>query len=277
MAADRPCPDRDGRPDQRVRFKRTCRYQRRRFHRHRSYEGGEVRRVHPQQRRQRIPRPELVGPVRLRDPESKLAAGPEQRGVAARDRRMQDPGATDVHAHKLHSHAAVGAPEVRSVRARQRCVRLPGPHRDWAAHRRVARFEHSGVSSHDPQVHPSESGGGPVKRSTRVLTAAALLAAIAAAGGLALTSGTKPATAVTQPAPANTAQVQKRTLSATVPQDGTLTYRARSDGSPYSVINQARGTYTALATLGQVIHQGGVLYRVNDRPVVLLYGSTPAY
>jgi hypothetical protein len=116
-----------------------------------------------------------------------------------------------------------------------------------------------------------------VKRSTRVLTAAALLAAIAAAGGLALTSGTKPAIAVTQPAPANTAQVQKRTLSATVPQDGTLTYRARSDGSPYSVINQARGTYTTLPTLGQVIHQGQVLYRVNEMPVVLLYGSTPAY
>jgi hypothetical protein len=116
-----------------------------------------------------------------------------------------------------------------------------------------------------------------VKRSTRVLAAAAVLAATAAASGLAVTSGARPATAAAQPAPANTALVQKRTLSATVPQDGTLTYRARSDGSPYSVINQARGTYTTLPTLGQVIHQGHVLYRVNDRPVVLLYGSTPAY
>ncbi len=31
------------------------------------------------------------------------------------------------------------------------------------------------------------------------------------------------------------------------------------------------------ARLGQVISQGQVLYRVNDSPVVLLYGSTPAY
>ena len=62
-----------------------------------------------------------------------------------------------------------------------------------------------------------------------------------------------------------------------VSQAGTLTYRARSDGSPYSVINQARGTYTELPAVGQVISQGHVLYRVNDRPVVLLYGSTPAY
>jgi len=116
-----------------------------------------------------------------------------------------------------------------------------------------------------------------VKRSTRGLAAAAVLAAIAAAGGLALTPGEKPATAVAQPPLASTAQVQKRTLAATVPQDGTLTYRARSDGSPYTVINQARGTYTTLPTLGQVIHQGQVLYRVNEMPVLLLYGSTPAY
>ena len=75
----------------------------------------------------------------------------------------------------------------------------------------------------------------------------------------------------------NTALVEKRTLSAMISQDGTLTYRARADGSPYSVINQAGGTYTRLPAVGQVISQGHVLYRVNDSPVVLLYGSTPAY
>jgi hypothetical protein len=75
----------------------------------------------------------------------------------------------------------------------------------------------------------------------------------------------------------STAQVQQRTLSATVPQNGTLTYRAQSDGSPYAVINQARGTYTELPTLGQVIHKGQVLYRSSDDPVVLLYGQTPVY
>ena len=116
-----------------------------------------------------------------------------------------------------------------------------------------------------------------MKRSTWALGAAAVLAVIAAVGGVAVTSGAKPATAAAQPAPALTARVEKRTLSATVPQDGTLTYRARPDGSPYSVVNQARGTYTTLPTLGQVIHQGQVLYRVNEMPVLLLYGSTPAY
>jgi hypothetical protein len=71
--------------------------------------------------------------------------------------------------------------------------------------------------------------------------------------------------------------VERRTLSAIVSEPGTLTYRARPDGSPYSVINQAGGVYTQLPAAGQVIAQGRVLYRVNDSPVVLLYGSTPAY
>ena len=110
-----------------------------------------------------------------------------------------------------------------------------------------------------------------------MLAALAVLAAGVAAGGVAVTSGAKQASAAAQPAAAQTAQVERRTLSAMVSQAGTLTYRARSDGSPYSVINQASGTYTKLPAAGQVIPQGHVLYRVNDRPVVLLHGSTPAY
>ena len=66
-------------------------------------------------------------------------------------------------------------------------------------------------------------------------------------------------------------------LSAVVSLNGTLSYRARSDGSPYSVINQARGTYTALPEVGAKIGCGGVLYRVNDSPVLLLCGTMPAY
>ena len=62
-----------------------------------------------------------------------------------------------------------------------------------------------------------------------------------------------------------------------VSQDGTLTYRARSDGSPYPVINQARGVYTSLPENGDKVGCGGVLYRVDDKPVVLLCGTVPAY
>jgi hypothetical protein len=59
--------------------------------------------------------------------------------------------------------------------------------------------------------------------------------------------------------------------------DGTLTYRARSDGSPYAVVNQARGTYTELPDVGDKVACGGVLYRVDDHPVLLLCGAIPAY
>lgn len=116
-----------------------------------------------------------------------------------------------------------------------------------------------------------------MRRTTWALSGAAVLAAVAAIGGLAVTSGATPATAGAARPTANTAQVERRTLSAVVSQAGILTYRGRSDGSPYSVINQARGTYTNLPTLGQVVSQGHVLYRVDDHPVVLLHGATPAY
>jgi hypothetical protein len=116
-----------------------------------------------------------------------------------------------------------------------------------------------------------------VRRKTWVLAAAAVLAVATATGGVAVMSSAQQVTAAARQLPVGTAQVERRTLSARVSQAGTLTYRARSDGSPYSVINHARGTYTKLPAAGQVIAQGHVLYRVNDGPVVLLHGSTPAY
>jgi hypothetical protein len=117
-----------------------------------------------------------------------------------------------------------------------------------------------------------------VRRKTWLLAAATALGAVTVIGGvLVMSGGARQQARAAQQVPTNAAQVQKRTLSAMVSQGGILTYRARSDGSPYSVINQAHGTYTELPELGRVISQGHVLYRVNDRPVVLLRGSTPAY
>lgn len=45
----------------------------------------------------------------------------------------------------------------------------------------------------------------------------------------------------------------------------------------YTVVNQAQGTVTSLPAIGQVVTEGHVLYDVNGTPVVLLYGTTPAY
>lgn len=68
------------------------------------------------------------------------------------------------------------------------------------------------------------------------------------------------------------ARVQRRTLSSQQQFNGTLGYV----GS-YAVRGQLRGTVTWLPSVGHVVHQGQVLYRVDGAPVVLLYGTTPAY
>jgi Putative peptidoglycan binding domain len=68
------------------------------------------------------------------------------------------------------------------------------------------------------------------------------------------------------------ATVSRRSLAAQTQVNGTLGY-----AHTYTVTGQARGTVTALPSVGQVIKQGQVLYRVDGRPVVLLYGSTPVY
>ena len=116
-----------------------------------------------------------------------------------------------------------------------------------------------------------------MKQKKWIVAGAAVLAAASIAGGVVVQSSAGPATPATSGQPTSTVKVQKRALAAAVSLTGTLTYLAQSDGSPYSVIDQAQGTYTQLPEPGQVISQGQVLYRVNDSPVVLFYGSTPAY
>jgi peptidoglycan hydrolase-like protein with peptidoglycan-binding domain len=115
-----------------------------------------------------------------------------------------------------------------------------------------------------------------VTRRRWTLAAAAVL--IAGVSGVVARSGAEhPATAAAAQSPANTEKVEKGELSALVSGAGTLTYRARSDGSSYAVVNQAGGVYTQLPGAGDEVGCGGVLYRVDNRPVVLLCGAIPAY
>jgi hypothetical protein len=74
------------------------------------------------------------------------------------------------------------------------------------------------------------------------------------------------------PAPATQA-VTRQDLAATTPVTATLGY-----AGSYPVTGRGTGTLTALPPAGQVIGQGQVLYRTgNGSPVVLLYGSVPAW
>jgi hypothetical protein len=68
------------------------------------------------------------------------------------------------------------------------------------------------------------------------------------------------------------ATVERRSLSVRTQFNGTLGY-----AGSYTVLAQAQGTVTLLPKVGRVIHDGQVLYRVDQAPVVLLYGSIPAY
>jgi hypothetical protein len=114
-------------------------------------------------------------------------------------------------------------------------------------------------------------------RNRRAVATVLVLAVLAAGAGVAWSegafrshgsSGTKQGAA-----PPATQRVVRENLSSQVPMTATLGY----SGS-YTLRGQGGGTLTWLPPAGRVISQGHVLYRVdNGTPVVLLYGSVPAW
>jgi hypothetical protein len=66
--------------------------------------------------------------------------------------------------------------------------------------------------------------------------------------------------------------VQRRNLVATDTESGTLSY-----ADPQTVFNRLSGTITSVPDVGQVIKAGQTLFTVDNRPVLLMDGSTPAY
>jgi peptidoglycan hydrolase-like protein with peptidoglycan-binding domain len=69
-----------------------------------------------------------------------------------------------------------------------------------------------------------------------------------------------------------TTTVARRTLSESSTVDGTLGY-----GSTLELYDRVSGTFTWLPAVGARIDLGGTLWRVNNEPVALMYGSVPAY
>ncbi len=111
--------------------------------------------------------------------------------------------------------------------------------------------------------------GGWVAAGLVVVVAGAVVAWRAGVFSAAASSG---AGGLGAPAPA-TRPVVREDLSATTPVTATLGY-----AGSYTVTGQGGGTLTWLPQAGQAIGHGQVLYRVdNGSPVVLLYGSVPAW
>ena len=119
----------------------------------------------------------------------------------------------------------------------------------------------------------------PRQRRRRVALAVGTAVVLAVAGGGAawaagaFRADSQPPSGVADNAyPTALATVTLGSLSAQQQVSATLGY-----AGSYSVLNQATGVYTQLPAAGQVVRRGQVLYQVNGDPVVLLYGSVPAY
>jgi Putative peptidoglycan binding domain len=114
-------------------------------------------------------------------------------------------------------------------------------------------------------------------RRRKVIITVALALALGAGGtaaGLTASPNQRPAASGVQDngAATSTVPVARRTLSSQRSVAGTLGY-----AGSYTILGQGGGTITWLPSAGQVIRQGQQLYGLNGSPVILLYGSIPAY
>jgi hypothetical protein len=124
---------------------------------------------------------------------------------------------------------------------------------------------------------PQDSGPGRPKRHRRRVVAG--MAVVAAVAGVVTAvrpsigrTGRAKSTTVDNAALTSAATIVARPLSSQQQVSATLGY-----AGSYDVVNQTKGTLTALPPIGRVVTQGQTLYQVDGTPVVLLDGPTPAY
>lgn len=112
------------------------------------------------------------------------------------------------------------------------------------------------------------------RRAGRGGAALALAGAVAAIAVLAISNGSPGplSSAHASVGVSGTATVQRRDLVATDTESGTLSYE-----DPAVVYNRRSGTITWLPKVGQLIAPGQALFRIDDQPVILMSGLTPAY
>ena len=125
----------------------------------------------------------------------------------------------------------------------------------------------------DPRDHNGETRR---PRRRRVITVG-VLAVVGAAIAVVVAdpfagSGGSPGGLADNADPTSVATISQGDISSQTSVSGTLGY----SGS-YTVVNQAQGTIISLPAIGQIVSEGQVLYDVSGDPVVLLYGTTPAF
>ncbi|MFD9046728.1 peptidoglycan-binding protein [Streptomyces zaomyceticus] len=127
------------------------------------------------------------------------------------------------------------------------------------------------------EAEPVQEGTAPRRapgrrRSRTVLVGAAfvVVTAVAVVGALGLGGGTE--TPAAPPRAGSAVAVTRTTLVERTKVEGTLGY-----GAEIPLPVKATGTVTWLPEAGTTAERGDTLLRVDDRPVVLLYGTLPMY
>ncbi|MFF5365596.1 peptidoglycan-binding protein [Streptomyces sp. NPDC013187] len=110
------------------------------------------------------------------------------------------------------------------------------------------------------------------RRTVLVASALVVVAAVAVVGALGLGGGGAEEGSSAPPRSGSTVPVSRTTLTERTTVDGQLGY-----GTEIPLPVKATGTVTWLPAEGTTVKRGGILLRVDDRPVVLLYGTLPMY
>src|SRR5690606_24942878 len=223
--------------------------------------GPEVGAVHARERRRR-PRPQ----ARPGHPDDDVARrrgedGQGPRGVqgVAADRRRAG-GRPGRRAPACH----------RRLHARERRGGLPRPRRGDDAHHQ-GRGRRPRLRGGAEEVPAGPAQGRRLRGARRWTVTAVVRAGAVAAAGFGLL-GRAPAGKPAAALPPATVTIGKETLRDTVEADGELGY-----GPATSAVNRLGGTVTWLPGSGDVVARGEPLYKIDNDPVVLMYGGTPAY
>lgn len=110
------------------------------------------------------------------------------------------------------------------------------------------------------------------RRTVLVASALVVVAAVAVVGALGLGGGGAEKGSSAPPRSGSTVPVTRTTLTERTTVDGQLGY-----GTEIPLPVKATGTVTWLPAEGTTVQRGRTLLRVDDRPVVLLYGTLPMY
>lgn len=110
------------------------------------------------------------------------------------------------------------------------------------------------------------------RRARRLIVSCAVVLTAGAAAVVVVRDRADGAPPPQLPSAAATAPVTRGDLTAKETLDGTLEYT-----DEVYLPNRLTGTVTWTARPGATVSRGGVLYRIDEKPVLLLYGKIPAY